>query len=232
MPTSERVIRSILHDIKTPLNAIAGFADLLDAELHGPLNKEQRKFATGIRAAVKRADELLDTLLLTSRLEAGTVPVRKEPTRLPGLVQRAADERRAEAELRDLELSVSNDVDTPVVETDPVLVMRVLSNLLSNAVKYTPAGGSVRIESKGPVKSPGGRQWVVVSVADTGPGVSREFRETIFEEFKRLPNAGHTEGSGMGLAISRRVSHLLGGDLKVESNAGQGSRFTLWLPQW
>jgi len=106
-----------------------------------------------------------------------------------------------------------------------------MGNLLSNAVKYTPAGGriDVRISQRTTRREGDAGPWVSVHVIDTGPGIAPEDQERVFSEFTRLaPTAA--EGAGLGLSISRRIARLLGGDLTVESEIGQGSNFTLWLP--
>ena len=108
---------------------------------------------------------------------------------------------------------------------------QVLSNLLSNAVKYTPAGGRIGVRVRplaGNPAHPG--EWLAIDVSDTGPGIPAERGQRIFEEFTRL-EPGRTPGAGLGLAISRRVARAIGGDLTCMSQPGDGSTFTLWLPQ-
>ncbi|HEX9108928.1 MAG TPA: ATP-binding protein, partial [Longimicrobiales bacterium] len=137
----------------------------------------------------------------------------------------------AAAEQKGLAITWDMPTSQAPVFTDPVRVRQILGNLLSNAVKYTPEGGAieVRINERETRREGGNGPWIALHVIDTGPGIAPEDQERIFGEFTRLaPTVA--EGAGLGLSISRRIARLLGGDLTVESEAGQGSNFTLWLP--
>jgi signal transduction histidine kinase len=123
--------------------------------------------------------------------------------------------------------------DLPPVDTDSALVSKIIGNLLSNAIKYTPSGGRIWLRASarpgrdGPETGP----WVVAEVRDTGPGVPAALREQVFDEFFRAPTATVTaRGEGIGLAVSRRVARLLGGEITLDSEEGRGAAFTLWLP--
>ena len=138
---------------------------------------------------------------------------------------------RPQAEHKGIEMTVNLDQSLPRLRTDPARVQQVLGNLISNAIKYTPGGGHVRVVARyGRVgDSPGSGPWVALSVIDDGPGIPPEQQSSVFEEFVRLaPEAG--PGSGVGLAISRRVAGALNGRLTVRSAPGSGCEFTLWLP--
>jgi len=145
------------------------------------------------------------------------------------LVRDVAEDFRAQVTAAGLALAVDTPDKLPV-RSDPTRVRQILSNLVSNAVKYTRAGRitiSAARAARPDVPRPG--EWVTICVADTGPGIPRQKQETIFQEFTRLdPKAPH--GAGVGLAISRRIARVLGGDVTVESGEGEGARFTLWLP--
>ena len=116
------------------------------------------------------------------------------------------------------------------IETDSKRVRQVLDNLISNAVKYGAEGKvTLTVETKSGGPEARGGEWVALSVADIGPGIPKEKHEQVFQEFTRLdPDAPH--GAGVGLAISRRIARLLGGDITLSSELGRGSTFTLWLP--
>jgi signal transduction histidine kinase len=118
----------------------------------------------------------------------------------------------------------------PSIESDAGRVRQILGNLMSNAIKYAPQGSvTLRVETSEGDHAPGPGRWAAVHVTDTGPGLSADQLKLLFEEFKRLePTA--KGGSGIGLAISRTLARLLGGDISVVSTVGKGSTFTLWLP--
>lgn len=144
------------------------------------------------------------------------------------MAREVAEDFRGQIEAAGLNLEVHASSGV-TVESDPSRVRQILSNLVSNAAKYTRQGqitidASTRADD---AKRPG--EWATLCVIDTGPGIPPGKRETIFQEFTRLdPSAPH--GAGVGLAISRRIACLLGGDVTVESEVGRGSTFTLWLP--
>ena len=150
-------------------------------------------------------------------------------TDIGALTRETAEDFRAQAQAAGLDLDIRAVQRLPTV-TDAARVRQILSNLLSNAVKYTPAGRLVvDADLSGGNNGSQGDSRIAVRISDTGPGIPDDKRETIFQEFTRLdPTAPH--GAGVGLAISRRIARLLGGDLTVESTVGRGSTFTLWIP--
>lgn len=229
--TVTRLVRSIAHDVRTPLNAITGFSELLESESHGALNAKQREYVTSIQVAASRADSIIESLLHLTELEQGGLSVNLEPTPLTSLVRQLAREQNAAIERagQKLELKLEPVGEIP---TDPELVQRVISNLLSNAIKYNQPEGTVWVEVE-PIEaglSPLRCESVAIHVIDTGPGIPPEHHEQIFKEFVRLPSTRREGGSGLGLAIARRIAHLLGGALLVQSWPKAGSQFTLWLP--
>jgi signal transduction histidine kinase len=140
------------------------------------------------------------------------------------------EEYLAAAGASGLALVTATHPDLPVIATSRVRVRQIVSNLLSNAIKYTPHGSvTVRTahQCNGPQGAPG--EWLLVEVADTGPGIPAEKQEYIFEEFSRI-GPRDKSGAGLGLAISRLLAQALGGQITVESTGGSGSTFRLWLP--
>lgn len=228
-----RLIRGISHDLKNPLGAIDGYAQLLESGVRGELTPEQLESVQRIRRAVGSTLSVIDDLVELSRAEAGQLEMERAPTRVDVVARESAEEHRAVAEAAGLTLQVEIPEELPTVNTDAEHVRRILGNLLSNATKYTPEGGQVtvraEVRSGGPAQRPG--RWLAITVSDTGPGIPEEVRERIFEEFYRLPTPeGREEGAGLGLAISRRLARMLGGDVTLVSEVGRGSAFTLWLP--
>jgi PAS domain S-box-containing protein len=225
-----RLMRGFSHDLKNPLGAADGFAELLEEGIGGDLTDMQRRSVQRIRHSLKVSLRLIHDLLELARAEAGQIELRIQPVDVAKLVWEVADDFRGQADAAGLALEV--DVPAPLpADSDPSRVRQVLSNLVSNAVKYTREGRvTVRAGMGADERAPRPGQWVAITVADTGPGIPADKLETIFLEFTRLdPNA--LNGAGVGLAISRRIARLLGGDVTVESEVGSGSTFTLWLPQ-
>ncbi len=227
----EKLMRGVSHDLKNPLNAIDGHAQLLEGGLKGPLTSEQMESIGRIRRAVQTMLSLIKDLLELSRAESGSLRIHKVPTDLCAVITEAVEEQRPAAEAAGQTLLFVPIETTPIVITDPERAIQVMGNLLSNAVKYTPPCGRIDVTM---VLLPGperlaGRPAVEIRVTDTGQGIPPEKTERIFEEFTRLaPEVA--EGAGLGLAIARRIARLLGGDITVVSESGSGSVFSLWLP--
>ena len=231
LESREKLMRGVSHDLKNPLNAIDGHAQLIEEGVKGPITEEQKESLARIRRAVQTQLSLITDLLELSRAEAGSLPIHREATNLREVVSEAVEEQRAAAEKAGHTLTFVVPNTSPVVETDPERIRQVLGNLLSNAVKYTPPRGRIEVTleivKRADVLS--GKRAVVVRVSDSGYGIPPERLEQIFEEFTRLA-PGIAEGAGLGLAIARRISRLLGGEITVASEVGRGSVFSLWLP--
>jgi signal transduction histidine kinase len=227
-----RFIRGITHDLKNPLGAADGYAQLLESGMGGELSPGQQQWVERLRRSIGQALAIIDDVLLLSRAEAGRLEAHPEPVDLPRLVRETVEEHQAAARSAGLDLHVEPSTGpTRPILTDPGRVRQILGNLLSNAVKYTPRGGRVRVAISvraGPHEL-GRAPAAAVAVEDTGPGIPPEAQARIFQEFTRIDSGG-ARGAGLGLAISQRLARLLGGIITVESAAGRGSTFTLWLP--
>jgi signal transduction histidine kinase len=159
--------------------------------------------------------------------------VRRRRQDLRALVVEAASDYVAAAEQAGLTLTVNLAEDLPPVDTDPALVSKIIGTLLSNAIKYTPSDGRILLRAFSRPARDGQETgpWVAVEVSDTGPGIPAALRERVFDEFFRAPAATTTaRGEGIGLAMSRRVARLLGGEVTVDGEEGRGATFTFWLP--
>ena len=229
LANKERTTRGITHDMKNPLGVIVGQADLLEEGVHGELNPRQREDIGRIKRVALSLLGLLDEMLELSRAESGTIRIDKAPVDLRGLITDVCDSYRPTIEQAGLSLETAVDDSVARVVTDRARVTQVLGNLLSNAAKYTTSGGvEVHAEvGNGGAPTPG--HWVAVRVSDTGRGIPPERQEQIFAEFSRLESET-VDGTGLGLAMSRNLARLLGGDITVQSQVGQGSTFTFWLP--
>ncbi len=224
-----RLLRGVTHDVKNPLGAADGYAQLLEMELRGTLLPEQARWVAGIRRGIHGALAMVGDLLDLSLAESGGLPVNREPVDLAAVAAEALEDQRGAAEAAGHVLAWEGGPPVPV-HTDPARVREVLGNLLSNAIKYTPAPGRITLSLQTDADAPGPGPWVAAHVRDTGPGIPPDARESIFGEFHRLPTAGGAAGHGLGLAISRLIARLLDGDLTVSGAPGEGATFTLWLP--
>lgn len=224
-----RLMRGFSHDVKNPLGAADGYAALLEEGIVGELSEEQRQSVHRIRSSIEDSLRLINDLLELARAEAGQIQLEVASIDAAALARDVTEDFRGQFDAAGLALEV--DAKSPLrINSDPTRVRQVLSNLVSNAVKYTRTGHAmvkaVRQRDDG---APHKGEWVAITVIDTGPGIPKEKQQTIFQEFTRLdPKAPH--GAGVGLAISRRIARLLGGDVTVDSEVGRGSKFTLWLP--
>ncbi|CAN5683902.1 hypothetical protein BH23GEM8_BH23GEM8_02720 [soil metagenome] len=213
------------HELRTPLNAIIGYEDLLDAEVAGPLTTKQREHLGRIRVGAAQLLGLINQILSLARIEAGKEEIYLESVDLGGLAGEVRSLMDAIAQQKGITLSISLPVEPAFTETDAGKVRQILMNLLGNALKFTDEGEvelSVGVE----------HGMAALRVRDTGPGIPDEFMERVFEPFVQadLSQTRRHGGTGLGLAVSRELARLLGGDITVESVAGIGSTFTLTLP--
>ncbi len=213
------------HELRTPLTSLGLQADRLNRQA-STLTPKQLDSVAKIRTAVRRLAELVDSVLDYSRIESGRLRLAIGVFDLTELTGDVVDEVRPLAERKGLSLEVSAQDGLPPLSSDRHLVRLVLMNLLSNAIKYTERG-SIRVE----LAHASSRH--LISVADTGPGISAEDRVRIFEPFEQLelPRHKHKSGVGLGLAIVREITRSLGGRIDVESELGAGAKFQVELPR-
>jgi signal transduction histidine kinase/CheY-like chemotaxis protein len=216
-----RFLASASHDLRQPLHALLLFTAALSMRRLDPKSQE---IAARIDDATQALAYELDTLLDVSKLDAGIVRVSRETLDPSAVAARLVETMAPLAQRKGVSLTLSAQPGL-LVDTDRTLIERVLRNLLDNAIKYTDRG-SIAFEARreGP--------WVVLAVVDTGRGIPPSEHERIFEEFYQVdnPERDRQRGLGLGLAIVRRLVGLLGGELRVESELGRGSTFTLRLP--
>lgn len=226
-----RLIRGFSHDVKNPLGAAEGYAQLLEEGIVDELTPRQKESVGRIRRSIRSALRLIDDVLDIARAEARQLPLEQEPVDVRRVAAEIAGEFRAAAESKGITLETRLPDAVPVIESDERRIRQILGNLLSNAIQYTPQQGRVvvRVASGEAGKAPAAGRWIAVAVEDNGPGIPREQQQAIFEEFTR-GETGQGRGAGIGLAISRTLARALGGDITVESEVGRGSTFTVWLP--
>jgi signal transduction histidine kinase len=218
-------LANMSHELRTPLNAIIGFSQVLREGMVGEVNEKQAEYLEDILSSGNHLLSLINDVLDLSKVEAGQVELEVAPFSLQEALERGVAMVRERATRDGVEVTLAANPEVDLVAGDERRIRQVIFNLLSNAVKFTPAGGSVDVWA---TQVNGG---VSVSVADTGPGIAVEDLKRIFEEFQQT-EAGlqQREGTGLGLALSKRLVELHGGRIWVDSKLGRGSTFVFTLP--
>jgi signal transduction histidine kinase len=218
-------LANMSHELRTPLNAIIGFSQVLRDEMVGSVNEKQAEYLDDIISSGNHLLSLINDVLDLSKVEAGQVELEVHPFSLREALERGVVMVRERATEDGVRVAFMADPEVDVVDGDERRIKQVIFNLLSNAVKFTPVGGEVDVSA---TRANG---EVRISVADTGPGIAPEDRERIFEEFQQSETGvGDREGTGLGLALSKRFVELHGGRIWLESELGRGSTFTFALP--
>ena len=212
-------LANMSHELRTPLNAIIGFSQVLREGMVGELNEKQAEYLEDILSSGNHLLSLINDVLDLSKVEAGQVELEVAPFSLRDALERGVVMVRERATTDGVQITLAASPDVSVVTGDERRIRQVIFNLLSNAVKFTPAGGHVDVSAKRSTAR------CSVSVADTGPGIAAEDLERIFEEFQQT-DAGleQREGTGLGLALSKRLVELHGGRIWVESELGRAAR--------
>lgn len=206
------------HELRTPLNAVLGFAQLLEMD---SLTPDQRASVAHILKGGQHLLDLINEVLDIARIEAGRLALTVEPVPLSAVIEETLAMVGPLGQEAGIRLSHMAAIRAPVVRADRQRLTQVLLNLLANAIKYNRQGGSVTL-SVDRVRD----SWVRLSVTDTGPGIAPENMGRLFTPFERLgADNGTVEGSGLGLALSKRLVEAMGGEMGVESVVGQGSTF-------
>jgi PAS domain S-box-containing protein len=226
-----RFFTAVSHELRTPLNAIVGYTHLLSTETYGPVPPAAQRAAERAGICAEHLARLVDDVLLMTTAEVGRLPVSPSPVPLDRFLRAAMEPLRQQAEAKRLGFEVEVAEDAAEVETDPDRLRQLLLALVGNAVKFT-AQGMVRIAARALPDDAGSLE---VGVEDTGPGISPEDRDRIFEAFEQLGDPSRsdsmTRGTGSGLTIARKLARLLRGSLTVEGREGGGSVFRLRLPR-
>jgi PAS domain S-box-containing protein len=218
-------LANMSHELRTPLNAVIGFSEVLSERMFGELNEKQDEYLKDIHASGRHLLSLINDILDLSKIEAGKMELEPSDFDLPMTIENALMFVRERAARRDIALHSVVDRRLAKIHADERKIRQVLLNLLSNAIKFTPEGGRIEIGAK-PVDG-----CIEVSVSDTGVGIAPEDQEAVFEEFRQVGTAEKkVEGTGLGLALSRKFVELHGGNIWVKSQVGEGSTFTFTVP--
>lgn len=215
-------IAAVSHELKTPLASILGFSELLLDDSYSPA--ELKEFLENIQHSSLRLKDMVNNLLDTSRLEAGRFSISRQPTDLQVTLAQTARSFVGVAKLSQIHFVREFD-PLPMVEADPERIGQVVGNLLSNAFKFCPRQGTIWLRAR----SHGG---VLLEVEDTGPGIPLEEQGQLFSRYSRTQSAisRGIVGTGLGLYISKAIIEAHQGRIWVESQEGQGAKFSVWLP--
>ncbi|HZG68997.1 MAG TPA: GAF domain-containing protein, partial [Herpetosiphonaceae bacterium] len=219
-------LANMSHELRTPLNAIIGFSEVLLEQLFGELNPKQRDYLQDILVSGRELLALINEILDLAKVEAGRMELELGVFALAEALESGLTMVRERATRHGITLHLDVDPEFGLIEADELKVRRVIVNLLSNAVKFSPDGGRVDVIARR------GEEDVQIAVHDEGPGISPEDQELIFEEFQQVgPGAlQQHEGTGLGLALAKKLVELHGGRIWVESAVGAGSTFAFALP--
>ncbi len=219
-------LANMSHELRTPLNAIIGFSEVLSERMFGEVNEKQAEYLKDIHESGRHLLSLINDILDLSKIEAGRMELELSSFDLPSAVSNAMTLVRERAQRHGIHLGLEMDPGVGELQADERKVKQILLNLLSNAVKFTPDGGRVEVSAK----AMNGK--IEIAVRDTGIGIAPEDHAAVFEEFKQVGRdyTRKAEGTGLGLALTRRLVELHGGEIALESALGKGSTFTVRLP--
>ncbi|MBU6391130.1 MAG: response regulator [Planctomycetota bacterium] len=219
-------LANMSHELRTPLNAIIGFAEVLRDKISGDLNEEQTEFVNDIHSSGLHLLQMINDILDLSKIEAGKLELQYETFSVPEAIEDVHTILKGLASKKRLELKTTMLTDVKNIEADRVKFKQILYNLLSNAIKFTPENGKITVETC--VTD----DMLQVSVSDTGIGMKPEDQEKIFKEFWQADSSFSRkyEGTGLGLALTKRIVEMHGGNIWFESEYGKGSIFYFALP--
>ena len=224
-------LATMSHELRTPLNSIIGFSDVLSSI--DSLDDRQHRYVKNIQKSGKMLLDMINDILDLAKIESGKMELRPTDFRIARVIGAQCDMARPLAERKNLDLDIDVEDDLPELYQDQGKVQQILNNLLSNAIKFTPDGGRIVVSAR-----QGSGDELLLSVADTGVGISEADQAQIFEKFRQgrtvMPGGDamtrEYSGTGLGLSIVKELCKLLGGDVSVVSELGKGSTFTVRLP--
>jgi signal transduction histidine kinase len=222
----------VAHELKQPMTAIQGYAKMLMLGLGGELSETQQQFVEVINSNVARMGKLIDDLLQISRLEAGRIELSLAPVSMREIIDEALTGSQDDIKARHHTLQVETPRDLPPALGDRVRLIQILTNLVSNATRYTPDGGTIQITADRLEDPEMPMPHLLVTVSDTGIGMSPQEVVRLEEKFFRADHdlVRSQPGTGLGVSISRQLVKLHGGELAVESQVSRGSTFSFTVP--
>ena len=229
----------VSHELRTPLTSIIGFISLILDGKAGPLNEVQQQSLTRAHRQSKRLSTMINDLLDISRIEAGRIVMKLEPVDLAEIAQQRIEELKPQADEKTIKLDMNVQPDLPDLTGDAEHLGQILTNLIGNAIKFTPSNGEVNVKmfhKNCPLEEDGvmdKNDGIHVEVIDTGPGISAQDREDVFDKFRQLSNVQTREqgGTGLGLPIARGFVEAHKGKIWVDAGEnGKGCNFQFWIP--
>ena len=219
-------LANMSHELRTPLNAIIGFSEALLEKMFGEINEKQKDYLQDIHSSGQHLLSLINDILDLAKVEAGRMELNLGTFDLPAAIANALTLIRERAMRHGIGLSVEVDSRLGELNADERKLKQILLNLLSNAVKFTPEGGKIKVVARRV------DDMVEIAVSDMGIGIALKDQATVFEEFKQVGSdyTRKAEGTGLGLALTRKLVELHGGTIRLESEPGKGSTFTFTLP--
>ena len=226
-----RFLNNMSHDIRTPMNAILGYAQLMKDELKGKDLPETSEHLKKLQQSGSLLLSIINNVLDMAQIESGKMEIDENYARIEDIRQTLFEIFEDEAKKKNLELHYTINIEHEHILTDITKVKEIFVNILSNAIKYTPSGGSVMLNIDELACDEPGYMIVRTSVSDTGIGMSRDYLTKIFDAFTRERNTTKSKitGSGLGMSIVKKYVDLLGGTIEVESELGKGSTFAVTL---
>lgn len=220
-------ISAASHELRTPLTSIKGYVEAVLQDEVGPINEKQKEFLGYVKESTDRLHRLLNELLDISKIESGQVKMDKELTNLGDLLREEVLIFKPQANKKGLTLDIETDIHLKEIYCDADKVREVMDNLVSNAIKYTLKGGKIKVYARNY------ETGVQINVQDTGIGIKKEDLARIFEPFQHIEKVGaeDEESTGLGLTLVKRIVAAHQGDVRIRSQEGSGSTFTVFLPQ-
>ncbi len=224
----DEFLASMSHELRTPLNAILGLSEALQEEVYGPLSEKQFKSLHRIEESGRHLLALINDILDVSKIEAGKLELEIGPVSVESVCRASLGLIKQTAHKKQLKVSSTFDSQVTTIQADGRRLKQILVNLLSNAVNFTPEGGTIGLEVVGDAEN----EAVHLTVWDTGIGISQEDLPRLFQPFVQLDSSLSRQyaGTGLGLALVHRMAEMHRGSVSMESQKGEGSRFTVSLP--
>jgi len=224
----DEFLSNVSHELRTPLTAIIGFSDILKMGMSGDLQPQQLDFISLISQRGQDLLSLINELLDSARLEAGSLSLNLSEVSVKDELQECLEMLEPQAKGAQIEIQDQLAEDFPRIIADPLRIRQILLNLIGNAIKFTPFGGRIIISGRVDLE----KNQIAISVEDSGTGIPSEYQDIIFERFRQVEGGANRpqDGFGLGLNIVRSLVRLHGGDIFLESVEGLGSHFYFTLP--